>query len=204
MATRPRPRSIDVFDLRLEAAAVTALQPPKPRATATPPPTPKAEPAAASPPPPPPHVAAAPLPPPPPPEPAPAPVVAPVPVPVPEPVAPKARPTGPPARAFSDKERPEMREQRLRDILLAHRPEMKACVDRQLKLLPSLRAEGTLVIDVDATGAVPRSELLGTDLAGTPLEDCLRTLASRWRFPSSGRAYRIDAPVKVWGTVAPR
>jgi hypothetical protein len=198
-ATRPRPRSIDVFDLRLEAAAVTALPPPKPPA-AVPPPAPKAEPAAPSPPSPPRHVAAAP--PPPRPEPAPEPVAAPAPTP--EPVAPKARPTGPPARAFSDKERPEMREQRLRDILLAHRSEMKACVDRQLKLLPSLRAEGTLVIDVDATGAVPRSELLGTDLAGTPLEDCLRTLASRWRFPSSGRAYRIDAPVKVWGTVTAR
>lgn len=172
------------------------LPAPKRRTTAAPPPAPKAEPAAPSPPPA-PHVAAAPLPPP---EPAPVPVVAPVP----EPVAPKATPTGPPARAFSDKERPEVREQRLRDILLAHRSEMKACVDRQLKLLPSLRAEGTLIIDVDATGAVPRSELLGTDLAGTPLEDCLRTLASRWRFPSSGRAYRIDAPVRVSGTASPR
>jgi argininosuccinate lyase len=69
-----------------------------------------------------------------------------------------------------------MREQRLRDILLAHRPEMKVCVDRQLKLLPNLRAEGTLVIEVDASGAVPRSELLGTDLAGTPLEDCLERM----------------------------
>ena len=64
---------------------------------------------------------------------------------------------------------------------------------------PDLRAEGTLVIEVDASGAVPRAELQGADLAGTPLEICLRTVASRWRFPSNGRAYRIDAPVKVSG-----
>jgi hypothetical protein len=57
-----------------------------------------------------------------------------------------------------------------------------------------------LVIEVDADGAVPHAELLGTDLAGTPLEACLRTVASRWRFPSNGRAYRIDAPVKVSGS----
>lgn len=125
-------------------------------------------------------------------------------LPAPEPVAAKARPTGPAARAFSDKERREQREQRLREILVAHRPEMKICVDRQLKLVPNLRAEGTLVIEVDASGAVPRSELLGADLAGTALEDCLRTIASRWRFPSAGRAYRIDAPVRVWGTVSDR
>jgi hypothetical protein len=116
------------------------------------------------------------------------------------PIAPKARPTGPPARAFADNESPEVRERRLRNIIIAHRAEMKTCVDRQLKLRPDLRAEGTLIIDVDATGSVPHAELLGADLAGTALEDCLRTIASRWRFPSSGRAYRIDAPVRVLGS----
>jgi hypothetical protein len=116
------------------------------------------------------------------------------------PFAPGARPTGPPARAFAHKESPEAREQRLRNIVIAHREEMKTCVDRQLKLKPDLRAEGTLIIDVDAAGSVPYAELLGADLTGTPLEDCLRTIASRWRFPSSGRAYRINAPVRVQGS----
>jgi hypothetical protein len=128
----------------------------------------------------------------------------------PEPVAAKvARPPAPPAASpppapsagsFSERERDELRERRLRDIIIAHGKEMKSCVDRQLKLVPDLRADGTLIIEVDANGAVPHAELLGTDLAGTPLESCLRTVASRWRFPSNGRAYRIDAPVKVSGS----
>jgi len=90
-------------------------------------------------------------------------------------------------------------EQRLRDIILAHSAEMKSCVERQLKLIPDLRAEGTLMLEVDAAGAVARAELLGTDLAGTPLESCLQTVSARWRFPASKRPYRIDAPVKVSG-----
>lgn len=100
---------------------------------------------------------------------------------------------------FSNSERGGTREQRLRDIIAAHRPEMKGCVDRQLKLLPALRAQGTLVIEVDASGSVPHAQLLGDELAGTPLETCLRTIASRWRFPSDGHGYRIDAPIRVWG-----
>jgi hypothetical protein len=113
-------------------------------------------------------------------------------------------PAAPSAGTFSERERGELRERRLRDIIIAHGKEMRSCVDRQLKLVPDLRADGTLVIEVDANGAVPHTELLGTDLAGTPLEACLRTVASRWRFPSNGRAYRIDAPVKVSGSARGR
>ena len=151
------------------------------------------------------------------PAPAPPPAAAPPPVPAPPPAppppapvtlvaSPRSKPPAPPASlddpppAFSDKDRGDARrEQRLRDIIVAHGAEMKVCVDRQLKLLPTLRAEGKLVIEVDASGAVPRAELQGTDLAGTQLETCLRALASRWRFPSDGRAYVIDAPLRVWG-----
>jgi hypothetical protein len=115
------------------------------------------------------------------------------------PVAPRPPPAAS-AGAFSERERGELRERRLRDIIVAHGREMKSCVERQLKLMPDLRADGMLVIEVDANGMVPHTELLGADLAGTPLENCLRTVASRWRFPSSGRAYRIDAPVKVSGS----
>jgi hypothetical protein len=121
--------------------------------------------------------------------------------PAPPPAARPAPPVpAPSAGAFSDRERAETRERRLRDIIVAHGREMKGCVERQLKLMPDLRADGTLVIEVDANGTVPRAELVGTDLAGTQLESCLRTIASRWRFPSSGRGYRIDAPVKVSGS----
>jgi len=122
--------------------------------------------------------------------------------PPPVPAAPRAPPppAAPPAGAVSERERGELRERRLRDIIIAHGREMKSCVERQLKLMPDLRADGMLVIEVDANGMVPHAELLGADLAGTPLENCLRTVASRWRFPSNGRAYRIDAPVKVSGS----
>jgi hypothetical protein len=160
------------------------LDPPAP-ATDQPPPAAKPEP-------PPPAMAVAAVDPPPPP-------LAKSSLPAPAPVAPRAPPAAAVA-AFSERERGELRERRLRDIIVAHGREMKSCVERQLKLMPDLRADGMLVIDVDANGAVPHAELLGADLAGTPLESCLRTVASRWRFPSSGRAYRIDAPVKVSGS----
>jgi hypothetical protein len=114
--------------------------------------------------------------------------------------APPPPDAGLPAGAFSDRDRARERTQRLRDIIASHRNEMKSCVDRQLKLAPDLRAEGTLVIDVRKDGSVPSAELMGTGLAGTPLEDCLHRAAIRWRFPASAHPYTISAPVKVWGT----
>ena len=109
-------------------------------------------------------------------------------------------PASPPVPSFSERERPEVRERRLRDIIIAHGREMKGCVDRQLKLMPDLRADGLLVIEVDADGTVPGAELQGADLAGTALESCLQMVTSRWRFPRSGRGYRIEAPLKVSGS----
>jgi len=91
----------------------------------------------------------------------------------------------------------------LREAIVAHQPEMKRCVDRQLKLVPTLKAEGMLVVDVDAHGQVPRVELKGKDLSGTALELCLRTAASRWRFPRTGRSYSIEAPLVVTGRQDP-
>jgi hypothetical protein len=115
------------------------------------------------------------------------------------PPAPRTEPA-PVVTVAPPKPRPGAREERLRDLIVAHGTEMKSCVERQLKLLPTLRAEGTLVIEVSASGAVPRAALVGPQLAGTQLETCLQTVASRWRFPRAGRAYRIDAPVRVWGS----
>jgi hypothetical protein len=95
-------------------------------------------------------------------------------------------------------------DQRLRETIVAHQPEMMRCVDRQLKLLPSLRAEGTLVLEVDGTGRVVQAGLRGDQLAGSTLEDCLRTLAMRWRFPGDRRGYAVEAPLRVSGrTVRP-
>jgi hypothetical protein len=116
------------------------------------------------------------------------------------PVAPQNLDAGRPAGAFSDRDRADTRTKKLHDIISSHRPEMKSCVDRQLKLAPDLQAEGTLVIDVEKDGSVPSATLLGSTLAGTPLEACLSTAASRWRFPASAHPYRISAPVKVWGS----
>lgn len=118
-----------------------------------------------------------------------------------------ARPPGPLPPSPSEPQAPRLesggaRHQQLRDSILAHEPEMKRCVDRQLKLVPTLRAEGTLVIDVDAHGRVPRAALRGSQLEGTPLETCLRDAALRWRFPPSGRAYAVEAPLRVTGKEA--
>jgi len=178
--------------------------PPKPviavALAAAPPPSPTAAPSPPAPPPP----VPAPLAPssPAPPEEPPTPVITVTAVPESSTSAKVARQPAAPVRSVADNH--GAREQRLRDIIVAHGTEMKGCVERQLKLLPTLRAEGTLIIEVNASGAVPRAELLGADLAGTPLESCLQTVASRWRFPSNGRAYRIDAPVRVWGSALAR
>ncbi len=88
----------------------------------------------------------------------------------------------------------------LREAIVAHEPEMKKCVDRQLKLEPSLSAQGTLFIVVDAQGNVPEAAVRGDQLIGTPLEGCLRNAAARWRFPSTGKAYAIEAPLRVTGS----
>ena len=88
----------------------------------------------------------------------------------------------------------------LRGAIVAHNAEMKSCVDRQLKLVPGLRADGTIVIEVDHTGRVVRAGLRGDDLEGTSLEACLRTLALGWRFPRTSRPYAIEAPVKISGS----
>jgi hypothetical protein len=95
-------------------------------------------------------------------------------------------------------------DQHLRETIVAHQPEMRRCVDRQLKLLPGLRAEGTLVLEVDGTGRVVQAGLRGEKLEGTTLEDCLRTLVMRWRFPGNRRGYAVEAPLRVSGRTAPR
>jgi hypothetical protein len=82
---------------------------------------------------------------------------------------------------------------------MGHEPEMKTCVERQLKLVPTLRAEGTLIIEVDGTGRVTGAGLRGAALQGTALEGCLRAVAARWRFPRTTSAYAIEAPLKVSG-----
>jgi hypothetical protein len=148
--------------------------------------------------------------------PAPAPAEAPVPAPVETPVLAATEPPPlPPTLAPSEPDRPAPPPQepvvpappvlatgdlKLREAIVAHQDQMKSCVERQLKLLPTLRAEGTLVIEVDSSGGVTRARLRGEDLEGTSLEECLRTLALRWRFPRTARAYAIEAPVKVSGT----
>jgi hypothetical protein len=87
----------------------------------------------------------------------------------------------------------------LRETIVGHEAEMKRCVERQLKLVPDLRAEGTLLLEVDATGKVTRAALHGEQLQGTALEGCVRAVAARWVFPRKSRAYAVEAPLRVSG-----
>jgi hypothetical protein len=87
----------------------------------------------------------------------------------------------------------------LREAIVGHEAEMKKCVERQLKLVPDLRAEGTLVLEVDAGGKVTQAALGGERLQGTPLEGCVRAIAARWVFPRTARAYAVEAPLSVSG-----
>jgi hypothetical protein len=87
----------------------------------------------------------------------------------------------------------------LRGAIVAHQAEMKRCVERQLKLVPDLRAEGTLVLEVSASGRVTQAALRGERLEGTPLEGCMRTIAARWVFPRTSRGYAVEAPLEVSG-----
>jgi hypothetical protein len=90
-------------------------------------------------------------------------------------------------------------EEQLREAIVSHSADMKRCVERQLKRDPALRAEGTLILDVDQRGRVASSALKGTALEGTDLEGCLHALAARWRFPSAAHSYAIEAPIAVSG-----
>jgi len=92
----------------------------------------------------------------------------------------------------------------LREAIVEHEADMKRCVERQLKLVPDLRAEGTLVLEVSATGRVTQAALRGDRLQGTPLEGCMRALATRWVFPRTSRAYAVEAPLKVSGVEGKR
>ncbi len=94
--------------------------------------------------------------------------------------------------------------QQLREAIVRHEAAMKKCVDRQLKLVPSLRSEGTLFIEVDASGYVTQAGVRGDQLQGTALEGCLRALAVHWRFPRTTRAYAVEAPLKVSGVESRR
>jgi hypothetical protein len=100
-----------------------------------------------------------------------------------------------PTRLATDRAAPEQ----LREAIVEHEAEMKKCVERQLKLVPDLRAEGTLVLEVNAAGKVTQAALRGEQLQGTPLEGCVRAIAARWIFPRTSRAYAVEAPLKVSG-----
>ena len=95
------------------------------------------------------------------------------------------------------------REAQLRDIIAGHGGDLRGCVERQLKLDPSLRADGLLVLEVEASGRVFNAEVKGASLAGTPLESCLRTVAMRWGFPRHAGPYAVEAPLKVSGVDGP-
>ena len=89
--------------------------------------------------------------------------------------------------------------QQLRETIVEHEADMKRCVERQLKLVPDLRAQGTLVLEVSAAGRVTQAALRGERLQGTALEGCVRALATRWVFPNKSRAYVVEAPLSVSG-----
>lgn len=110
---------------------------------------------------------------------------------------PLAKVSGPPGPRLQSG---EARERQLRQSVVAHQPQMKVCVDRQLKLHPALRATGTLVIEVDPRGQIVGIAVKGGPLAGTPLESCLQESAVRWQFPASGASYAVEAPLKVTGS----
>jgi hypothetical protein len=101
----------------------------------------------------------------------------------------------PPAPPLAQGRAPEQ----LREAIVGHEAEMKKCVERQLKLVPDLRAEGTLLLEVDAAGKVTRAALRGEQLQGTALEGCVRAVAARWVFPRKSRAYAVEAPLRVSG-----
>jgi hypothetical protein len=65
--------------------------------------------------------------------------------------------------------------------------------------LPTLRAEGKLVLEVDPGGRVVRAGLRGEQLEGTPLEACITAVATRWRLPRTARGYAVEAPLRVSG-----
>jgi hypothetical protein len=128
-------------------------------------------------------------------------------LPAPPETPPVARPTAaaasPAARALPlSKERlaaDHAAPEQLRSAIVGHEADMRKCVERQLKLVPDLRAEGTLVLEVDAGGKVTQAALRGERLQGTALEGCVRALATRWVFPRKARGYAVEAPLSVSG-----
>ena len=118
-------------------------------------------------------------------------------------VAPAAVPAHPPRAAAGSPPSPRVSSlgvaHQLRDAIVIHEGDMKTCVERQLKLFPALRAEGTLVLEVDGSGQVIQAGLRGEQLQGTALEGCLRAMAARWRFPRTAQNYAVEAPLKVAG-----
>jgi hypothetical protein len=121
-----------------------------------------------------------------------------------KPVEPAPKPAAPVAAAERLPAGPRMSSannagDQLRGAIVRHEAEMKRCVERQLKLVPDLRAEGTLVLEINASGRVTQAALRGERLQGTPLEGCMRAIAARWVFPRTASAYAVEAPLKVSG-----
>lgn len=180
------------------------LGPPEPRKeTATPPPTPS--PAPAAPPQPPLKApAATPRPPSPPQKPQPEAEPADVPPDLPDalPLAPlpKAAPSeAPPLPPVEKLKSGTAGQIQLRDAILKKEPEIRRCVESQLKLAPDAKARGVVKLVVGPEGQIQSLEAIEGNLGGTRLEKCLKETSRGWRLPASGTTYDVEVPISVIG-----
>ncbi|MBS1151029.1 MAG: hypothetical protein H6Q89_2727, partial [Myxococcaceae bacterium] len=89
--------------------------------------------------------------------------------------------------------------QQMARAIESYRPEIQRCVQGQLKRTPTAtNLGGTLHLTIDGQGGVSQASADGK-LGGTYLEGCLQQVARSWRFPASGEAYQLEAPLIMVG-----
>jgi len=82
-----------------------------------------------------------------------------------------------------------------------HLPEIRRCYGAQLSVRPDLRGVVEVRLDIAASGALSRAEIVRNTTNSQPLAACIQSGAARWRLPKPwGGSVRVTYPF----TLAPR
>ncbi len=87
------------------------------------------------------------------------------------------------------------------EILRQHKPEIRACDDRELAHHPNAQGKTTALLTIDPNGSVSGVRLAGypqTTLWSSFIEDCFVARIKAWLFPASdGGARPISLPYSL-------
>lgn len=83
----------------------------------------------------------------------------------------------------------------IREVVVAHIPEIRFCYNQALTRDPAARGRIVLDFTIGSEGAVTRSEIAESDVGDLQMSECVRLAVVAWKFPRPvGGAVQVNYP----------